>query len=66
MMGRRTPVIAIRDGDTKHYRSLSEAAEDNEVTKVDIWRAIQRAKRINGYFFDYEMEVFDGKQDTSI
>jgi predicted DNA-binding protein YlxM (UPF0122 family) len=63
MMGRRTPVIAIADGDEKHYRSLSEAAEDNSVNKVDIWRAIRRGKRINGYFFDYEMEVLDGNRE---
>jgi predicted DNA-binding protein YlxM (UPF0122 family) len=63
MMGRRTAVIAIADGDEKHYRSLSEAAEDNSVNKVDIWRAIRRGKRINGYFFDYEMEVLDGNRE---
>jgi predicted DNA-binding protein YlxM (UPF0122 family) len=62
-MGRRTAVIAVADGDTKHYRSLSEAAEDNKVNKVDIWRAIRRGRRINGYFFDYETEVFNGNRE---
>jgi 2-oxoglutarate dehydrogenase complex dehydrogenase (E1) component-like enzyme len=54
MMGRRTPVIAIGEENTLHYRSLTEAAEDNGVTKVDIWRAIRSESAINGYQFDYE------------
>ena len=53
-MGRRTPVIAIGEKNTLHYRSLTEAAEDNGVSKVDIWRAIRLERRINGYQFDYE------------
>jgi hypothetical protein len=66
MMGRRTAVVAVAKGETKHYRSISEAAEDNKVTKVEIWRAIQRGLRVNGFHFDYEiMEVFDGDQKRS-
>lgn len=62
-MGRRTPVMGIRDGETRHYRSLSEAAEENGVSKVDIWRAIRHRRRVNGQYFDYEMEVLDGRKD---
>ena len=54
MMGRRAPVIAIGKKGTLHYRSLTEAAEDNGVKKVDIWRAIRSETLINGYQFDYE------------
>lgn len=67
MSGRRKPVIAVKDGDAKHYRSLSEAAEDNGVTKVDIWRAINGNHRLKGYHFDYEfLEVFNGRKNTSV
>ncbi len=62
MMGKRTPVMAISKVEIKHYRSLSEAAEDNGVSKVDIWRAIRYRRRIHGQYFDYEMEVADGNR----
>ena len=66
MMGRRTPVIAIGEKDTLHYRSLTEAAEDHGVTKVDIWRAIRSETLINGYQFDYECirEDWGGSQSV--
>ena len=62
MMGKRTPVIAIGEYDTIHYRSLSEAAENHHVSKVEIWRAIRRERQIDGYSFDYEYitEQFPG------
>ncbi len=54
MMGKRTPVIAIGEYDSIHYRSLTEAAENHHVSKVVIWRAIRTETLINGYQFDYE------------
>lgn len=65
MRGKKTPVLAVSETWVVHYRSLSEAAEAAQVSKVDVYRAIKNDTAIDGVHYDYDLDAdyFDELED---